>query len=110
MTNFIVDTAGRRDLIHMRLTTPYAFVRYVGANHESDYSRLDPWVERISQWQKKGLKEIYFFVHQNHELESPLLSAYFINKMNKKLGCDLHIPEKPELSKSKSVKNQKTLF
>lgn len=108
--NVIVDTAGRRDLIHMRLTTPYAFVRYVGANHESDYTRLDPWVERIAQWQKKGLKELYFFVHQNHEVESPLLSAHFINKINKKLNVELHVPVKPELPKTKANKAQKMLF
>ena len=40
ISNVIVDTAGRRDLMHMRLTNPTAFVRYVGANHESDYTRL----------------------------------------------------------------------
>lgn len=110
VTNVIVDTAGRRDLIHMRLTTPYAFVRYVGANHETDYSRLDPWVERIHQWKKRGLKELYFFIHQNHEVESPLLSAYFINKINKKLDLDLHIPYKPEPSKGKGKKDQPELF
>src|SRR3982751_6340147 len=32
ITNVLVDTAGRRDLMHMRLTTPTAFVRWVGAN------------------------------------------------------------------------------
>jgi Uncharacterized conserved protein len=93
IVNVLVDTAGRRDLMHMRLTTPTAFVRYVGANHSSDYSRLDDWVERIAAWKKKGLKEIYFFVHQNIEKESPLLSAYFIGKLNKKLGTTLPIPK-----------------
>lgn len=96
ISNVIVDTAGRRDLIHMRLTTSIAFVRYVGANHKSDFSRLDPWIDRIAKWQKNGLKELYFFVHQNKEVESPLLSAYFIKRINKTLGLDLHIPVKPE--------------
>ncbi|MEP5944233.1 MAG: DUF72 domain-containing protein, partial [Balneola sp.] len=32
VSNIITDTAGRRDLLHMRLTTPDAFIRYVGAN------------------------------------------------------------------------------
>jgi uncharacterized protein YecE (DUF72 family) len=92
--NVLVDTAGRRDLMHMRLTTPTAFVRYVGANHPtSDYTRLDDWVERIAQWKKHGLSELYFFVHQNTELESPLLSAYFIERLNKKIGTDLAIPK-----------------
>ncbi|MES2138175.1 MAG: DUF72 domain-containing protein [Bacteroidota bacterium] len=110
VTNIIVDTAGRRDLLHMRLTTPIAFIRYVGANHESDYTRLDPWIKRIVKWKKEGLKELYFFVHQNHEVESPLLSAYFIDTINKKLELNLHIPVKPELTKTKTIKGQKTLF
>ena len=93
ITNVLVDTAGRRDLLHMRLTTPTPFVRYVGANHESDYSRLDDWVERIAEWKKAGIKELYFFVHQNIEKESPLLSAYLIGKLNKKLGMNLIIPQ-----------------
>jgi len=92
MTNVLVDTAGRRDLMHMRLTTPTAFVRWVGANHPSDYARLDEWVRRITEWKKLGLKKLYFFVHQNIEKESPLLSAYFIEKLNKKIGMDLQIP------------------
>ena len=91
--NVLVDTAGRRDLMHMRLTTPTAFIRYVGANHKSDYNRLDDWIERIAAWKKQGLKELYFFVHQNIEKESPLLSAYFIDKLNKKVGTDLPIPK-----------------
>lgn len=93
ITNILVDTAGRRDLMHMRLTTPSAFVRWVGANHESDRARLDEWVERIAAWKKQGLRELNFFVHQNVEEESPLLSAYFIKKLNKKIGTDLHIPK-----------------
>lgn len=117
VTNVIVDTAGRRDLIHMRLTTPVAFVRYVGANHPSDYSRLDPWIKRIVKWHKAGLKELYFFVHQNHEVESPLLSAYFIEKLNDALKLNLHIPEKPpaapakkQAAKKAAAKKQTKLF
>src|SRR5690606_12079027 len=49
MANIIVDTAGRRDMLHMRLTSPVAFVRYVGANHASDTERLDDWVARIKK-------------------------------------------------------------
>jgi uncharacterized protein YecE (DUF72 family) len=92
ISNVIVDTAGRRDLMHMRLTNPTAFVRYVGANHESDYSRLDEWIERLKEWKEQGIKEVDFFIHQNIEKESPLLSAYFIKKLNKELGCELKVP------------------
>lgn len=93
ITNIIVDTAGRRDLLHMRLTTPKAFIRYVGANHSSDYTRLDDWFERIKKWIDLGIDNIYLFVHQNIEKESPLLSAYFIERLNKELGYDLKVPQ-----------------
>ncbi|RKE95345.1 DUF72 domain-containing protein [Ichthyenterobacterium magnum] len=96
ISNVIVDTAGRRDLMHMRLTNPKAFVRYVGANHESDYTRLDDWVLRLKEWQDQGIKEIDFFIHQNIEKESPLLSAYFIKQLNKTLGCHLKVPNEAD--------------
>ena len=92
IANIIVDTAGRRDMLHMRLTTPVAFIRYVGANAESDYERLDDWLERIKKWKSEGLEKLYFFVHQNVEKASPLLSAYFIEKINKEFGTEIHIP------------------
>ena len=92
ISNVIVDTAGRRDLMHMRLTNPTAFVRYVGANHKSDYTRLDDWIIRLKEWKDQGIKEIDFFIHQNIEKESPLLSAYFIKKLNSELGYNLKIP------------------
>ncbi|WP_047788700.1 DUF72 domain-containing protein [Tenacibaculum mesophilum] len=92
IANVLVDTAGRRDMMHMRLTNNEAFVRYVGANHPSDYTRLDDWVVRLKEWNDLGLENIHFFIHQNLEVESPLLAAYFIKKLNKELGVDLKIP------------------
>ncbi len=93
ITHIITDTAGRRDLIHMRLTSPFTFIRYTGANHESDYTRLDDWFEQLKKWIEQGAQEINFFVHQNLEKASPLLSAYLIKRMNEELGYDLIIPE-----------------
>lgn len=93
ITNVLVDTAGRRDMLHMRLTTPVAFVRYVGANHESDYSRLDEWVDRIVEWRDAGLQKLYFFIHQNLEVESPLLAVHFIDNLNAKLGLNVRKPD-----------------
>lgn len=92
IANVLVDTAGRRDMMHMRLTNNEAFVRYVGANHASDYTRLDDWVVRLKEWSNLGLNNIHFFIHQNLEVESPLLAAYFIKKLNNELGVDLKIP------------------
>lgn len=93
VVNILVDTAGRRDMMHMRLTSPTAFVRYNGSNHPTDYSRLDAWVERIAEWKKKGLKQLYFFVHQVVEEASPKMSGYFIERLNKKVGAKLNVPE-----------------
>lgn len=92
VANIIVDTAGRRDLLHMRLTSPTAFVRYVGANHPTDYTRLEDWINRIENWVENGLENLYFFVHQNTEEESPQLAAHFIQKLNEKLGLNVRGP------------------
>lgn len=101
ISHVITDTAGRRDLMHMRLTSPYAFIRYTGANHDTDYTRMDDWLDRFEIWKNQGLKGFYFFVHQNLEKASPLLSAYFIEKLNKRFGYDIHIPK---------LAKQETLF
>ncbi len=93
VANIIVDTAGRRDLLHMRLTSNEAFIRYVGANHPTDYTRLEEWAERLSVWTEKGLGNIHFFVHQNEEQESPALAAHFITELNKRINTDLKAPK-----------------
>lgn len=95
MANIIVDTAGRRDMLHMRLSSPIAFVRYVGANHPTDTDRLNDWITRIKKWRKEGLQKLYFFVHQNIELESPLLATHFIEGINKAFKLSLDIPARP---------------
>lgn len=92
ITNIITDTAGRRDLLHMKMTTNTAFIRYVGANHSSDFQRLDEWLERIGEWHNAGLRNLYFFMHQNIEKESPQLAAYFIEKLNERFKTEIKIP------------------
>ncbi|OJV19660.1 MAG: hypothetical protein BGO21_21595 [Dyadobacter sp. 50-39] len=98
ITHIVTDSAGRRDLLHMRLTTPTAFIRYNGANVDSDYTRLDDWLERLKLWIEEGIQKIYFFVHQNHEEASPLLSSYLIQKINKELGMELQVPYDPRVA------------
>ncbi|MBY0067278.1 DUF72 domain-containing protein [Empedobacter falsenii] len=93
ISNIIVDTAGRRDMVHMRLTSNEAFVRFVGANIPSDYERLDEWIETIKLWKAEGLQKLYFFIHQNLELESPMLAKYFIKKLNNDLDLDIRSPQ-----------------
>ena len=98
VTNIIVDTAGRRDMVHMRLTSSTTFVRYVGANTPADYDRLNDWLEVLQDWRANGLQKLYFFIHQNIEIESPLLATFFIKKSNTVFNLDLPYPEKNNLS------------
>lgn len=93
ISNIIVDAAGRRDMVHMRLTSNEAFVRFVGANIPSDYERLDEWIETIKLWKAEGLQKLYFFIHQHFELESPILAKYFIKKLNNDLDLDIRGPQ-----------------
>lgn len=89
----ITDTSGRRDCLHMKLTTPLAFIRFVGNNmHPTDFARIDSWAERVSNWIEKGLREIYFFIHNHEELNSPELCKYAIEQFNKRCGTSLKAP------------------
>jgi uncharacterized protein YecE (DUF72 family) len=89
----ITDTAGRRDCVHMYLSVPKAFVRFVGNSLDpTDYARVDDWVERIKYWLDNGLKELYFFMHMHDETYSPELSSYLIKKLNADCGLSLKEP------------------
>jgi uncharacterized protein YecE (DUF72 family) len=90
--SIITDASGRRDCVHMRLTTPQAFIRFVGNGlHPTDYTRVDDWVQRIKLWIEQGVEKVYFFMHQHEEIHSPELSKYVIQQINK--HCGTSIPE-----------------
>jgi uncharacterized protein YecE (DUF72 family) len=89
----ITDATGRRDVVHMNLPTPHAFIRFVGNGlHPTDYARVDEWVERIAQWKEMGLQSVWFFMHQHDEQYSPKLSDYVVDQLNQKLGLSLKRP------------------
>ncbi len=91
----LTDVAGRRDVLHMRLTTPTAMVRFVGNGlHPTDYSRIDAWVERLKVWFDAGLQKLYFFVHEPDNITSPDLATYLIEQLNKVCGFNLQPPKK----------------
>lgn len=94
----ITDASGRRDVVHMNLPTPHAFIRFVGnglinGNYDSDKARLHEWVIRIKQWQQKGLKSVWFFMHQHDERYSPVLADYVTDGLNKALGTQILRPK-----------------
>lgn len=90
----ITDTSGRRDVLHQRLTTPVAFIRYVGNNlHDTDFRRIDDWVARMAEWIDSGIETIYFFIHNHEELNSPELCKYTIKKLNAAAGLNIAEPK-----------------
>jgi len=90
----ITDASGRRDVVHMNLPTPHAFIRFVGNSLDrTDYTRVDEWVDRIKQWRDTGLQTVWFFMHQHDERYSPELADYVSEQLNKKLALNLHRPQ-----------------
>lgn len=89
----ITDVAGRRDCVHMRLTTKEAFIRFVGNDlHPTDYTRVDAWVQRIRSWMDAGLQRVYFLLHENEEVHSPVIAKYAIEQLNRHCGARLREP------------------
>lgn len=108
----ITDASGRRDCVHMELSIPEVFIRFVGngsAYKASDEARVDEWVERLKSWLDKGLKKVYFFLHQHDERDTPVLANYTINAFNQHLGSVV-----PEISfindKKEDITKQTQLF
>lgn len=89
----ISDTSGRRDCVHMELTTNEAVIRFVGNDlAPSDYTRMDEWVDRLKAWKAMGLKTVWFFMHQNDEKFVPEACDYLIRQLNEKLGTAIARP------------------
>jgi uncharacterized protein YecE (DUF72 family) len=89
----ITDAAGRRDCVHMHLTIPKAFIRFVGNSlHPTDYTRIDAWVDRIKYWLDNGLQELYYFMHMHDEAYSPELTVYLVKTLNEVCGLNLDPP------------------
>jgi len=89
----ITDVAGRRDVLHQRLTSPVAVLRLVGNGlHPSDYQRADDWVQRFKTWFGLGLRAAYIFVHEPDNALAPELADYVITKLNQACGLALARP------------------
>lgn len=90
----ITDAAGRRDCVHMELTTPELMVRFVAnSKHPTDYTRLDSWVERLKDWKGRGLRSVWFFIHSYDDTFAPEIAVYFMKKLNTELGLSIKVPE-----------------
>jgi len=88
----ITDASGRRDAVHMEITIPEIFIRFVGngkSQQSSDFARIDEWAARIKLWLDNGLQKVYFFLHQHDELDTPVLADYARKVFNKQLGSNI---------------------
>ena len=93
VVSVLTDVAGRRDVLHQRLTTGTAFIRFTGnAPHVSDYTRLDAWVRRLGHWLQAGLRELYFYIHQTRTIDAVISVAYMADRMNQELNTGLALP------------------
>ncbi len=72
------DTSGRRDLLHMRLTSTDFIIRFVACGIVSiDQMRLNQWVEKLYPLIiRQQLKNIYFFMHDPEHYTLPDMSFY----------------------------------
>jgi uncharacterized protein YecE (DUF72 family) len=89
----ITDVAGRRDVLHQTLTAHCAFIRFTGNNlHDTDYTRIDSWVEKLSTWLEKGLPTIYFLLHEPEKALCADLAVYIIQRLNTLQALQLSPP------------------
>jgi uncharacterized protein YecE (DUF72 family) len=87
----VTDTAGRRDVVHSCLSTPWGVVRFLANQlHPSDFVRLDDWTDRLVAWADAGVEEVYFFVHQPDNVQIPELEHYMATNLRK---LKLEIPK-----------------
>lgn len=90
----ITDTAGRRDVLHMRLTSKTTLIRFnANDRHSSDFTRMNEWIQHIKLLLDNGLETIYFFVHTPKQLNMPYLVTHFIQQLKRECGIVLTPPK-----------------
>lgn len=73
----ITDTPNRRDVVHMRLTIPKAFIRFgCFGDQELDLYRIEQWKFKLNEWFENGLEECYFFLHVHYSKTTPDFAKY----------------------------------
>lgn len=94
ISTVITDVAGRRDVLHQRLTTGTLVLRLVGNNlHPSDFPRVDGWLAKLQSWKAQGLQQAYLFLHEPDDVNCPEYAEYMVKKANPALGLNLKGPK-----------------
>lgn len=85
----ITDVAGRRDVLHMRLTNPVVLIRFVGNDpHPTDYTRMEDWILRLHSWKTMGLESCYLFLHQPESIVLPAYAIQWAERIQISMGID----------------------
>ena len=78
----MTDVAGRRDVLHMHLTSSDVMIRFNGYGPVTqDNIRLDRWIERIKFWKSQGIGKVCFFFHHVDEVLGPTNAKYMQEKI-----------------------------
>jgi uncharacterized protein YecE (DUF72 family) len=94
LTFLLLDTGGKREVIHQRLTSKTAFIRFLANDlHPTDYTRINDWVKQLTIWIENGLEEICFFVHTPTNALMPDIVTYFIKTLAKETGIKIEAPK-----------------
>ncbi len=89
----ITDVAGRRDVLHLRLTSPTAMIRFVGnALHPTDYTRINDWAKLLKDWVSQGVEKVFFFPHEPDNILAPELAQYAAGIFSKHLNLEVTYP------------------
>lgn len=90
----ITDVAGRRDVLHTRLTNKTAMLRFVGNGlHPTDYSRLEDWLVYFKTWIEEGLEKLYLFVHEPDDAQAPEMGSFISRRLNESFKLSLPQPK-----------------
>lgn len=83
VASVITDVAGRRDVLHQRLTSKLTMIRFVGNGLDAtDYDRIRSWCRQLVDWQKQGLKTVYFFPHEPDNLLAPEMTEFLVQHLH----------------------------
>ena len=98
----ITDTAGRRDAVHLVLSTAMLMLRFVGNDlHATDYSRIDAWIQKIQTLLEAGIQTIYLFAHEPDNTLAPELACYMLAQLGK--VCQIHLPIPQPIQQAKQM-------
>lgn len=79
----ITDSIESREYVNcLRLTNHSAFIRFISYGHNTDFQRIDEWINQLIKWQEKGLPEAYFFLHFPVDSNEAGIVEYFLNKID----------------------------